>query len=167
MATHRISIFGRMMPDTSGNCWFEPASITQPTNDRYPQMVAIFKDNSTKAGFGGNFRIPKNYNTTPKVYVLWTSTATSGNAVFDFDYTAVAKTGESVDPAADQESLTVTTAAPGTTQLTLESSMSLTAGNLAIDDLVQFKISRDASDAADTITGVNLACYDVVFEYSD
>lgn len=165
MATHRMSILNRMIPDTSGNVWFEPAALSQPTNDRYPQMVLRYKNTATKDGAGGNFRVPKNYASAPKFYVLWATTATSGDAIWDLEYTAIAKTAESVDPSADQEGLTVTTAAQGTTQLTSESSVSATAGNFTIDDLVQFKLSRDGA-SADTI-GADIAVYDVVFEYSD
>ena len=165
MALHRISILEAALPDTSGNTWFEPASISQPTNDRYPQTVARFLNSATKDGIGGHFRIPKNYVGTPKFYVLWTTTATSGDAIWDLDYTSIASSGESVDPSADQESLTVTTAAPGTTQLTQESSMTATGSNFAVDDLVQFKVSRDGA-SSDTIAA-DLVVYDVVFEYAD
>jgi len=166
MATHRADIWGSAtLPDTSGNTWFEPASISQPTNDRYPQLVARFKDTATKDSIGGNFRVPKNFVSAPVIYVLWTTTATSGNAIWNFDYTAIAKSGESVDPSADQQALTVTTAAPGTTQLTQESSMSATAGNFAVDDLVQFKLSRNGA-GSDTIAA-DLIVYGLVFEYAD
>lgn len=166
MATHRINIFGSAtLPDTTGNAWFEPAALTQ-TNDRFPQLVARFKDSGTKVGIGGNFRIPKNYVGSPVLKIQWTTTAVTGNAVWDFDYRAIAVSGESLDPSTDQETLTVTSAAPGTSQTGVESSMAATAGNFAVDDIVQFKLSRDGASASDTIAA-DLVVYGAQFEYSD
>lgn len=163
--TFRVEIeTAQTLPDTSGNVWAEPASISQPTNDRYPNIVFRFKDTATKDGLGGSFTVPKNFVGSPKIYAMWTTTATSGNAIWNFDYTAIAA-GETLDPSADQESLTVTTAAPGTTQLRVDSSMSITAANLAVDDIVQFKFSRNGA-GSDTIAA-DLILYKLVFEYQD
>jgi hypothetical protein len=165
MAAHRITILGSAtLPDTTGNVWFEPATLTQ-SNDRFPQLVARFKDTATKISLGGNFRVPANYVGSPVLYVLWTTTATSGNAIWDFDYKAIAKSGESLDPSTDDQTLTVTTAAPGSSQLGVESSMSATAGNFAANDIVQFKLSRDGA-SADTIAA-DLIVYGLQFEYTD
>jgi hypothetical protein len=164
MATHRISILGfATMPDSSGNAWAEPASLTQ-TNDFYPGIVLRFKDTATKVSVGGRFEVPNNYVGTASVEVIWTTTATSGNAIWDFDYRAIA-TGESLDPTTHQESVTVTTAAPGTSQNLVRSSMSLTSSNLVAQDQVQFIASRDGA-SSDTIAA-DLIVYDIIFVYSD
>jgi hypothetical protein len=164
MALHYLSIFGSpTLPDASGNTWFEPASITQ-TNDRYPQLVPRFKDTATQVAIGGNFVLPLNFVSAPTILVRWTTTATSGNAVWVFAYTAIA-VGESLDPSTDQESVTVTTAAPGTSQLEVESSMSLTAGNFTAGDNVQFIIARNGA-GADTIAA-DLIAYQTIFRYAD
>jgi hypothetical protein len=166
MATHRIPILGpATVPDASGNVWPELASLTQ-TNDRYPQIVWRFKDSATKDTLGGTFIVPQNYVGTAKVYVYWTSTATSGNVVWGFDYTSIGgDDAESLDPSADQESLTVTDAAPTASQRLLQASVTLTAGNLAGGDLLQFIVSR-VGTGADTMAA-DAVLYAAVFEYAD
>ncbi len=164
MATHRISILQfATMPDTSGNVWLEPAAITQ-TNDRYAQLVARFKDTSTKDSLGFRFPVPTNYVGNPVFEVIWTTTATSGNAVWTSDYNSGSKTA-SLDPSTDEESLSVTTAAPGTSQTGVASRMAATAGNFAANDICQGKISRNGA-GSDTIAA-DLVVYDVIFEYTD
>jgi hypothetical protein len=139
------------------------AALTQ-TNDRYAQLVVRYKDTSTKDCLGGSFTVPQNYSSAPSFLILWTTTATSGNAIWDLDYTAIAASGESFDPSADQESLTVTTAAPGSSQLGVSSSMSATAGNFSAGDLVQFKACRDGA-SSDTIAA-DLIAYTILFQYT-
>lgn len=162
--TFRISILAwAALPDTSGNVWLEPAALTQ-TNDRYAQLVARFKDTSTKDSLGIRFPVPNNYVGSPVIEIIWTTTATSGNAIWTCDYSAAAKTA-SLDPSADEESLTVTTAAPGSSQTGVASRMSATAADIAANDIFQGKISRNGA-GSDTIAA-DLVIYDIIFEYAD
>lgn len=165
MATHRISLGDwAMLPDSSGNVWLEPASITQ-TNDRYPQLVARFKDTATKDSLGFRFQVPPNYVSSPAFKIVWTTTATSGNAIWTVDYSSGGPTA-SLDPSADEESLTVTTAAPGSSQTGVVSTVgSATAGNFAAGDICQGKISRNGA-GSDTIAA-DLVIYEAYFEYAD
>jgi len=162
MATKRTSIFGGLVPDTSGNVWFEPAAITQ-TNDRYQQMVLRFKDTATKISAGFRFAVPDDYAAGGVFEVIWTTTATSGNAVWNADYSSAAKTA-SLDPSADEESVNVTTAAPGTSQTGVASRMTPTVTNFAANDVCQGNISRNGA-GSDTIAA-DLCVYDVIFEYT-
>lgn len=149
MATHRISLLGpATLPDASGSVFFEPSSV-KDSNDRYPRLVLIFNDTAGKIGCSGRFKVPANYVGTASILVCWKATATSGDVVWDFDYTAVAN-GESGDPSADQESVTVTDTADGTARDLNEASMSLTSSNLAAGDEVFFTLSRDGA-ASDTM----------------
>jgi hypothetical protein len=164
MATHRIGILNwAALPDTSGNVWFEPAAITQ-TNDRFAQLLARFKDTATKDSLGFRFQVPQNYVGSAKFVVAWTTTATSGNAVWTVDYQSAGQTA-TYDPSADDENLSATTAAPGSSQTGVTSSMTATAGNFAAGDLVQGKLSRNGA-GSDTIAA-DLVVYDVYFEYAD
>jgi hypothetical protein len=71
MATHTPSILGAATkPDDSGNVYQEPAAINLQSNDRYPVMVWVFKDSSTRIKLGGVFQIPQNYVGTPKIGVV-------------------------------------------------------------------------------------------------
>ena len=167
MATFRIPIFGfATLPGGGGDTYFETASVTQ-TNDLISQLVARFQDTATKIGIGGRFVVPKNYVGSPKIIVMWTSTATSGNVVWDFDYVAIGgNDSESLDPSAFTESVTVTDAAPTASQRKLDAEMSLTAGNLAADDIVEFLISRDGASGSDTMAAAAIL-YQILFEYTD
>jgi putative transposon-encoded protein len=167
MAVHRIPILGfATLPDTSGNVYPEPFDV-KATNDLYKNLVWVFADTATKIGLHGRFKVPKNYVGLPKIVLEWTSTAITGNVVWDFDYTAVGgDSTESLDPAAHQESVTATVAAPTTALFKRTVVLALTAANLAVDDEVQFVLSRDGADAADTMAAAALLV-SASFEYSD
>ncbi|HEU0142904.1 MAG TPA: hypothetical protein VFQ79_24500, partial [Bryobacteraceae bacterium] len=153
-------------PAGAGNVYAEPAAVNFQSNDRYPQMVFAFLDTSTRDGLGGRFAVPKNYAGSPKIVVDWSTTATAGNAVWDFDYTAVGgDAAESYDPSADQQSVTVTDAASATARRRQSCEMSLTASNLAPDDTVQFTLFRDGA-GGDTIAAT-LYLFGLYFEFSD
>lgn len=164
MATFHMDILTwATMPDTSGNVWLEPAALTQ-TNDLYPQMIARFKDTATRDKLGFRFDVPANYVGNAKFYVIWTTTATSGNAVWDLDYSS-ASTTSSLDPAANEEALTVTIAAPGVSQTGVSSSMTATASNFTAGDVCQGILARDGA-GADTIAA-DLVVYALRFEWTD
>lgn len=150
------------LPSASGMVWFEPASITQ-TNDRYPQMVARFQNTTTKNSLGVRFPVPVDYKSNAKVYVFWTSTSTTGSGVWNFDYNAAPITA-SLDPSTDKETLSVTSAAPGSSQTGVSSSVTLTATGVWPNDIVQGNVSRNGF-SGDTL-GADAIVYDVLFEYT-
>jgi len=165
MATHQISVMNGLSPVSEG-CFWEPFDI-KATNDVWKFPVLIFNDTGTRIGAHGTFRIPKSFVGSPKIYFVWTTTATSGNAVWDFDYRAIGgDDAESLDQSGTQEALTVTDAAPGAALRRLQASVNLAAANLAIDDTVEFAVFRDGADAADTLSAA-LILVDVVFEWAD
>jgi len=143
----------------------QPFAISQ-SNDRYAQLTWVFTDTSTKLSLGGNFQVPKNYVGTANLVLVWTATATSGNVVWDFDYKAVSgNDAESLDPSSDDQNATGTDAAPGTTLYRMEFTIALTDGNFAVDDTIQFNLSRDGA-AADTMAAAAILI-DAFFEYAD
>ena len=165
MATRRESILGAgTVPDNSGNVFFEPYSI-KATNGNWPGLVAIFNDSGTRIGLHGRFKIPAAYVGTAKIIVSWTSTATSGDTEWDFDYRAVA-IGESLDQATPQESVNQEDTAPGSTDLFGEAALVLTSGNFAAGDIVEFTIWRDGTDGGDTMAAAAIL-FDLEFEYAD
>lgn len=173
MATHRIPILGfATRPDDTGEAFFEPADLNFGSNDLARQFVlglgsALAAAPTVKHGVYGAFRVPKNYVGTAVVVIEWSATLISGDVVFDFDYNAVGGNDtESLDPAAWQESVTVTDTAPGTARRKLTATVSLTSANLAVDDIVEFFIGRDGVDAADTMAG-RAYMFEATFEYAD
>lgn len=151
IATHALPIInGWTLPDGNGDTYYEPSSITLNSNDRYPHAVIAFASQSARRGVYGKFRVPKNYVGTASIVLEWATTATSGDAAWDIDYTAIAA-GESMDPSADQETATVTDTAAGTARLRNTATIDITDANLVADDEVSFYLVRDAADAADTL----------------
>lgn len=173
MALHRIPILGfATRPDGTGEAFFEPEDVNFGSSDLAKQFVlalgaGLAAQPTVKHGVYGAFRVPKNYVGTAKLIIEWSATLTTGNVVFDFDYNAVGgNDAESLDPAAWQESVTVTDAAPATARRKLSAEVSLTSANLAIDDLVQFFFGRDGVDGSDTMAG-RAYVFAVLLEYAD
>lgn len=165
MATHRLFIPAiAFLPDTSGNVYAKPSSVND-TNDFYPHEVLAFADSGTKIGASTSFLIPDNYVGTPKLQIIWKATATSGAVVWDVDFSSKA-VNETLDPAAADESETVTTTTDGTALDRNESEVTPTGSTFAVEDLVFVKLSRDGADGSDTMAADALV-EGVVFEYSD
>lgn len=172
MATHRIPILGwSARPDDTGDCFFEPYDILA-TNDVWDRLVGRFGASNSaaptvRAGVHGGFTVPKNYVGSASIVIVWTSTLTSGNVVWDFEYRTVGGDDTtSLDQAGTEESLTVTDAAPTAAHRRLQASITLTAGNLAADEEVTFFLARDGADAADTLAGSALL-FQALFQYAD
>lgn len=167
MATKRIPILNHAwVPDSSGDVFFEPYSI-KATNDVWERLVLIFNDGSTRNGCRGGFTVPKDYVGGAKIIVVWTSTATSGDVEFDFDYRAVGGNDtESLDQAGVQESVNNNDAAPSAAHERMEVELALTASNLAPDDEVECELFRDLTDAGDTMAAAAII-FNVLFEYTD
>lgn len=143
---------GLILPDTSGNVWFEPYPITA-TNDVFKHGVWVFADTSTKDSLHGCFDVPMNYNTsgTVKVYVIWTSTATSGTIGLEFAYRGVAGDDTtSLDQATVQEALTAADTAPTAANRRMVASFTITAGNLTAGGSMQWRFSRDGTGGSGT-----------------
>ena len=168
MATHRIPILGAATfpTDTAGNVFFEPYSI-KATNDVWKRLVCVFNDTATRIGLAGGLTVPKNYVGNAKIIVVWTSTATTGNCRWEFDYRTVGGDDTtSLDQTGTEESVGVTDAAPGAAHRRLEAPMTLTATNLSVDEEVEFELFRDGADAADTMAAAALV-FAALFEYTD
>ena len=173
MATHRIPILGfATRPDDTGECFFEPEDLNFGSSDIARQFVlalgsALAAAPTVKHGVYGAFRVPKNFVQTPKIIIEWSSTLTTGDAVFDFDYNTVAGNDtDSFDPAAWQESLTVTDTVSGTARRKMTAEVTPTSANYSVDDIVQFFFGRDGVDAADTLAG-RAYVFELSLEYLD
>jgi hypothetical protein len=165
MATHRLSFIDTLAPDTTGNVFWQPASILD-TNDLYPtNPVLVFTDTATHDKANGRFVVPKNYVGSASLVLRYKTTLTSGNTLWTANYTSIAN-AETGDPAAAQETLNGTaTAVPGTTNLLKDITIALTAGNFAADDTVLIQIGRNGA-GADTAAG-SLQLIDAFFDYAD
>ena len=167
MATHRINIMtANMVPDSSGGVFFEPYSV-KATNDIFRHLVLIFNNSNAVEGVYGAFVVPANYANSPVFKLYWSSIATTGDIKMDMDYRAVGGNDtESLDQATFQEALTVTDTAPSAIDERMEATMAATAGNFAADDIVEFFLTRESSNAADTMAAA-VILHALAFEYSD
>lgn len=154
--TFRLSLFNwATVPDDSGNVWWIRLDSAS-TNLVWKHGIWRFKDTSTRIGLYGSVDIPPNYNPagTTSLIVVPTSIATLGAMVWDLDYRAVGgHDTESLDQSGNQESVSVTVAAPGGPWRRLEGSVALTAANIAPNDTLEFGLFRDGSDATDNLPG--------------
>lgn len=166
MATHRFTVIGHALSidGSLGEVFFEPWSVDAGT-PLHDTLVLNFSATSTKDEIHGSFMVPENYVGSPLIRILWSSAATSGDVVWDFDYNAITDT-ESMDPGAVDEAVTVTTTVDGTTLDLNTSDLSLTAGNFSAGDIVKFSLARDQSDANDTMAN-DAVVFDVLFQYAD
>lgn len=166
MSTHRIPILGPgTKPDSSGDVFFEPYSV-KATNDVWDRLVLIFNDSGTRIGVDGGFTVPKNYVGTPKIIVVWTSTATANDVEWDFDYRAVGgDDAESLDQAGTQETVNQEDTAPSAAHERMEAALTLSA-NFAVDDEVEFALFRDGTDGGDGMAAAAIV-FSVFFEYAD
>lgn len=142
------------------------------TNDVWKRMIIRCGANNAaqptvRAGIFGGFTVPKNYVGSAVVVIVWTSTITTGNVVWDFDYRTVAGNDTtSLDQSGTEEAVTVTDAAPGAAHRRLEATVNLTSANLAADDEVEFFLGRDGVDAADTMAGSALL-FNALLQFAD
>lgn len=167
MATHRISILGwQAVPDTSGDVFFEPYTI-KATNDVWGYLVVVFNDTSARDGLQGSFDIPQNYVGSANIIIHWTSTATTGDVEWDFDYRAVGGNDtESLDQAGTQESVNQNDTAPSAANERMTATLAVTDANFAAGDTVQFELFRDGTDGGDGIAAA-VTVHAVLFEYAD
>lgn len=162
-----------ILPDNTGECWFEPFSVLS-INDRWPNGIFRFGSSNAAAptvrhGFYGSFLIPSNYVSTPVILPLWTASLTSGDVVWDLDYRIVGGNDTtSLDQSGEDEAVTVTDTAPGAAFRLLQPSFTLTAGNFSssADKILQFFLGRDGAAGGDTMAG-SAILHDLIFRYND
>lgn len=169
MATHRLILLAAgFFPDpASANVFPEPYPV-KATNDFWKHQNMIFIDSATKDSIYTTFEVPQNYVGTPKFGVVWTSTVTTNNVVWEFAYRTVnGDDTTSLDQATAEETLTITDTAPGATDRRLSPTLvAATAANFAAGETVELKVSRDGSSGSDTMAGAASLFY-VIFEYAD
>lgn len=168
MATIRVPILGFATSPTGDDVFMEPASI-KGTNGFFQGYVLVFNDSGADDECFGRFTVPQNYVGSANLVIVWTTTATSGDVEWGIAYRAVGGNDtESLDQATAQESLLTgnNDTAPSAANERMEYSISLTDGNFAAGDTVQYILSREGADAGDTIAAA-VRVYDLYFEYSD
>lgn len=170
MATFKPSMLnGSNNPDISNNVWWESGGIAK-TNAFFREGLWRFKNaGSAKIKLGGRFTVPNNYNAsgTTLIIVKWTTTATSNNLVWGFEYRSIAgDDSNSLDQSTAVETLSVTDVAPGAAWRQLLPTMTVTASNIAAGDTLQYNFYRDKSSGSDTLAADGFLV-DLIFSYTD
>lgn len=168
------SLLAGSVPDGSGKAWDEPFDILA-TNDVWKGLVRRVDEDinnnaqvSTRVGFARGFiRIPGDYVGAPVIKIIWGTSKTTGDVVFDGDFRAIGgDNAESLDQTGTQESVTVTDSAGSAAWNRMVATLTLTAGNYAPGDLLEFELFRDGTDAADTLAGAAVI-FEVYLQYAD
>lgn len=145
MASSYMPLFGAgVTPDTTGNAFFENASV-KLSQDLTRHQVLILNDDAADCGIDGSGFVPYISSiVTAQLVVYWQISVIANDIELEFSYRAIAS-GEDGDPAAFQQTGVSTGAVtvPGTTFYITRTTLALTAGNFAVNDLVIFNMIRD------------------------
>jgi hypothetical protein len=105
---------------------------------------------------------------TANLVIVWTTTAITGDVDWDFEYRAVGGNDtESLDQTSEDEAVTGNDIAPSAIHERMEISISLTDGNFAADDTVEWQLSRDGVTEAGGGIAAKVLLFDLFFEYAD
>jgi len=170
VATHRIPILGfQTIPDTTGRAFFEPYSV-KATTDNFKHLVLVLDNPGASEDHGvyGAFDVPVNYVGTAVIRIYWTTTATTGTCLFAFDYAATGGNDtETLDGTFDEQ-IDISDVAPSATDERLNVTGSVTDGNFAAGDLVEFYFYRDGSTGGPTDNlAAAVTIHGLYFEYND
>lgn len=160
------TILSGAKPDTSGEV-YRDAFENHATNDRWKGEVVAFEDGSTKTGLSGHITIRDLTGfTAVSLDIYWTSATTSGDVEWDLEYRCVGGDDtESLDQTSQQEAVNSNDTAPSAAFERQKISISLTFSNFAAGDTFQFDLSRDKTDAGDTLADEALV-FDAVLNWS-
>jgi hypothetical protein len=169
--TRRVSLLnGTVAIDANGDTGVENSAVLFSNDTRLYNVFRFGASNvaqpTAKAGIYGAISIPHDYAGTAKVGIVWSSTLTSGDVAWDFNYDSPGgDDAETTDPSAATETVTGTDTAPSAANRRLEKLLTLTSANLAADDLFQWRLTRDGTAGGDTLAG-SVYVHDVFLEYT-
>jgi hypothetical protein len=171
MATWRLSILGNERLDSGVGYGLVSTQITAATSPSVGDVPCyVLNDGGADEGLKISFSIPKNFVSAPKLVIRGILDGTPGASDvlgFGFRKRAVAN-NEAADGTFDAEQTSSATIGSGGSghadEDALEQSITLTAGDYAVDDQVYGYVYIDASST--TYTG-NFLLTDVQFEFAD
>ena len=163
MATARIPILNAAsVPDTTGECYFQPISTALTIANSMKQLVLTLADPTADTGIYGSFRVPADYASGGTLVCDHVEDgASAGNKGFGISFVARAD-GESIDAAWDN-TVTWTKAGANSDEQMDTTSQAMTSLTTAAAEQVLFYFFRDFS--ADTFVG-DLHSLGVYFEYT-
>jgi hypothetical protein len=140
---------------TTGSFWDLPTSAAAVpacvTGTNIQKGVLDFADSGPLSA-QNTLLLPADFTGAIDARILWTTTATSGNAKWSLATACTDTSAGATDDPSFNTASTVTTVAPGTANRVQSSSITgLTATGCSAGNLLHLKISRDGTDGSDTI----------------
>jgi hypothetical protein len=129
-----------------------PAAAACVTGSNTQKGVLDFADTSGGFSAQNTLLLPADFSGAIDARIIWTTTATSGNAKWSLSTVCTDVAASATDDPAFNTASTVTTAAPGTGSRVQTSSITgVTTTGCAAGNLLHVKIFRDGNDGSDTI----------------
>lgn len=166
MATFRLPIGGNLLTADS-NAYMVPYSNVN-TGTTQDVFVWVFVDAATGT-IKGTFEIPQNWVGSSKLIIQWTSETTAGNVRWEIKHRSMLPGTSKFDTSTTPAEITQTvdtSSKPGAASDLEEDSITLTATDLTVGDLVYFEFSRLGAHANDTKSAV-VSLINLLFEYAD
>lgn len=142
---------------TAGAMWDLPTSTPAVpacvTGSNIQKGVLDFAD--TSGGFSAQVttQLPTDFTGAMDATITWTTTATSGNAVWQVSTACTDTAASATDDPSFNTASTVTTAAPGTANRVQTSTITgVTATGCAAGNLLHIKVFRDGNHGSDTLS---------------
>lgn len=129
-----------------------PAVATCVTGTNTQKGVLAYADTSGGFSAQNELLLPADFSGTIDANIIWSTSATTGNAKWSLSTICTAVGATETDDAAFNTASTVTTAAPGTAnRLQTSAITTLTITGCAAGEFMHLKMFRDGNDGSDTI----------------
>lgn len=167
MATIRIPLLGNALSTTAGAYWAPYSAYNSGTTRDVG--VWVFQDAQTGTVSVG-FQVPKNWiSGSTNIILLWTSSTTAGNVVWNVTHRSAAAASTLMDtnttPASRTDTLT-TSSKPGAGDQLESDTVNITDTDWAVDEFVAMDIIRLGSDGSDTKAD-SAILFGAMLEYAD
>lgn len=132
-----------------------PAVATCVTGTNTQKGVLAYADTSGGFSAQNEYLLPSDWTGNIDAKIIWSTSATSGNAKFSLSTVCTDVAATATDDAAFNTASTVTTAAPGTANRLQTSSISavtITGCTASSTQFLHIKLFRDGNDGSDTIS---------------
>lgn len=130
-----------------GGAGFPNDTCDVGTNTTFGDLA--FLDSGTQTAMF-SFRLPSDWTSTVDLSLVWYTTATTGNAVFQVQ-TGCASAGDTLDPALNAAQLLTDAAQGVASRMNTADQTTVTMTGCVAGDLVFMKVLRDPTHASDTI----------------
>ena len=134
----------------------------------FDNPLATFIDDKEDVSLLGAFTVPKEFLSSPRMIIVWSSKASTGGVVWKFGYNSVGALGN-LNPTTREEVVTVRTDVGSIEKTRVETIIPLSE-NLSPDDNVLYELIRANTDKVTGGLGDNMmgtaGVFDILFEFN-